>query len=103
MAEPQMIASLRRMVKSEIDAPDFERKRVKVGMRMENQIRPFDGRKMHAVAASTSEMRRRLIDMGVAKAPDSDGLARIGRPSSSLREGSLPGPKMASEEIVQGQ
>jgi hypothetical protein len=53
-----MIASLRRMAKSETDAPAFEKKRVKVGMRMENQIRPFVGRKMHPIAASTSEMRR---------------------------------------------
>jgi hypothetical protein len=45
----------------------------------------------------------RLTDLGVAKTPDLDGLARSGRASSSLREGSLPGPKMVSEDIFQGQ
>jgi len=91
------------MAQSVTDAPFFEKKRIKVGMRMANQIRPFVGRRIHAVAASTSEMRTRLRDLGVAKTPDSDGLARIGRPSSSLRDGSLPGPKMVSEESFQGQ
>jgi hypothetical protein len=45
----------------------------------------------------------RLTDPGVAKAPDSVGLARRGRPPLSLREESLPGPKIVSVVMVQGQ
>jgi hypothetical protein len=57
-----MMASLTRMVKSEVDTPSFEKKRVRVGMRIENQIRQFVGRRIHASAARTNEMRKLRIN-----------------------------------------